>query len=111
MYTYRTLQQLAVEIHKALNNLSSLLMSELFRVKKSKYSLRNNNSLLSNIPHTTKYGLNIITHLVPKIWEKIPNDVKDSHSQSIFKAKIKNWTPVNCPCNICRSYIPNLGFI
>ena len=36
----KNLQQLAVEIYKALNNLSSSLMSELFRVKETKYSLQ-----------------------------------------------------------------------
>ena len=65
----RNLQQLAVEIYKALNNLSSSLMPKLFRVKETEYSLRNKNSLVSNIPRTTKYGLNTITHLAPKIWE------------------------------------------
>ena len=67
----RNLQQLAVEIYKALNNLSSSLMPKLFRVKETKYSLRNKHSLVSNIPHTTKYGLNTITHLPPNIWEII----------------------------------------
>ena len=64
--------------------------SELFRVKESKYSFRNKTSLVSNIPHTTKYGLNTFTHLAPKFWEKISNDVKDSNSLSIFNAQIKH---------------------
>ena len=47
----RNLQQMAREIYKALNNLSSTLMSELFRVKERKYNLRNDNALVPNIPH------------------------------------------------------------
>ena len=57
----RNLQQLAVEIYKALNNLSSSLMRKLFRVNEMKYSLCNKNSLVSNIPCTIKYGSNTIT--------------------------------------------------
>ena len=48
---HRNLQQVAIEIYKALNDLSSTLMSELFRVKEKKYNLRNKNALVSNIPH------------------------------------------------------------
>ena len=57
---HRNLQHLGVEIYKALNNLSSPLMSELFMVKETKYSLRKEN-LVSNMPRTTKYGLDSIS--------------------------------------------------
>ena len=69
---HRNLLQLAIEIYKALNNISSTLMSELFIVKKSKYNLRNEVVIASNQPSTTKYGINSISHLAPKIWEIIP---------------------------------------
>ena len=72
----RNLQQMAIEMYKALNDLSSTLMSELFRVKERKYNLRNDNALVSNISQSTKYGLNNISHLAPKIWEIIPNENK-----------------------------------
>ena len=44
----RNLQQMAIEMYKALNDLSSTLMSELFRTKERKYNLRNDNALVSN---------------------------------------------------------------
>ena len=72
----RNLQQMAIELYKALNDLSSTLMSELFRVKESKYNRRNDNALVPHIPHSTNYGLNTISHLAPKIWEIIPNEIK-----------------------------------
>ena len=49
---HRNLQQLAIEIYKALNDLSTTLKSELFRVKEKKYNIRNKNALVSNIPHS-----------------------------------------------------------
>ena len=36
----RTLQQLAIEIYKALNNLSSSLMSELFMIKRTAFGMK-----------------------------------------------------------------------
>ena len=108
---HRNLQQMAIEIYKALNKLSSTLMSELFRVKERKYNLRNKDALVSNCSRSTNYGLNTISHLAPKIWEIIPNEIKNSKTLSIFKMKIKTWIPNNCPCNICRIYVHNVGFV
>ena len=105
----RNLQQMDIEIYKALNNLSSTLMSELFGVKERKYILRNDNALVSNSPHSTRYGLNTISHLEPKIWEIIPNEIKGCKSLNSFKAKINMWVPTNCPCNLCRPYVHNVG--
>ena len=29
----------------------------------------------------------------------------------IFKREVKQWVPNNCPCRICKNYLPNIGFI
>ena len=29
----------------------------------------------------------------------------------IIKRKINQWVPDNCPCRICKNYLPNIGFI
>ena len=108
---HRNLQQVAIEIYKALNDLSSTLMSGLFRVKEKKYNLRNKNALVSNIPHSTNYGINTISHLAPKIWEIIPNEIRCCQSLNLFKEKIRTWIPINCPCNLCRPYVHKMGFI
>ena len=86
-------------------------MSELLRVKEKKYNLRNKNALVSNIPHSTNYGINTISHLAPKIWEIIPNEIRCCQSLNLFKVKIKTWIPLNCPCNLCIPYVHKVGFI
>ena len=60
---------------------------------------------------TTKYGLNSISYLAPKIWDLIPNEIKRCDNLISFKQKIKSWRPENCPCTLCKVYIPNLGYI
>ena len=107
----RNLQQMAIEMYKVLNDLSSTIMSELFRVKERKSNLRNDNALVSNIPHSTKYGLNTISHLAPKFLEIILDEIKSCKSLNSFKAKINMWVPTNWPCNLCRPYVHNVGFI
>ena len=63
----RNLQLLATEIYKAINNLLSPLMSELFQIRDTKYNLRNRNILVSTNIKMTTYGTNSINYLAPKI--------------------------------------------
>ena len=107
---HRNLQALAIEIYKVLNNLSSPLMSVLFKLKETKYNLRNGSALVSTNKKKTNFGINSISYLAPKIWDQVPEEIKDSNIY-IFKQKIKAWIPLKCPCTLCKLYIPNLGYV
>ena len=108
---HRNIQLLAVEMYKALNKLSSSLMTELFQIIKTKYDLCKGNILISRNVKIVYYGTESISYLAPKIWELIPTDIKNCKSLNCFKSKIKLWIPYDCPCRICKIYIQNLGFI
>ena len=108
---HRNIQLLAIEICKALNNLSSPLMAELFKIKESNYHLRKADSLMSNKPSSTTYGIGSITHLAPKIWEQIPAEMKCCKTLKLFKSKLKLWIPNKCPCRLCKVYVQHVGFI
>ena len=69
---HRNLQVLVIEVYKALNNLSSSLMSALCKLKETKYSFRNETALLSSNKKTTNYGINSLNHLAPKILDFVP---------------------------------------
>ena len=58
---HRNLQFLAIEIYKALHNLSPPLMSELFQLKEVKYNLRQGKTLISNNVKTAHYGTQTIS--------------------------------------------------
>ena len=107
---HRNIQVLAIEICKALNTLSSPL-SELFKLKEIKYSLRKGNVLVSANRKTTNYGINSVSHLAPKFWDLVPEEIKNSKALPMFKQKIKLWIPRDCPYNLCKTYIPNLGYL
>ena len=80
----------------ALNNLSSSLMSELFIIKMSKPNFRKEIVLSSTHTRSTNYGINSISHLAPKFWELISNEIRSCKSLNLFKEKIKTWIPQNC---------------
>ena len=53
------------------------------------YELRGNNFLERRRVKSVRYGTESISSLAPKIWEILPNEIKDSDTLQIFKAKIK----------------------
>ena len=38
-------------------------------------------------------------------------EMKQKSSLFAFKREIKQWLPNNCPCRICKNYLPNIAFI
>ena len=71
------------------------------------------NFTLFTIPAVNRVynGSESISNLGPRIWNLIPNKLKELESVNLFKKEIKKWRPTNCPCRLCRTYIPNLGFV
>ena len=108
---HRNIQSLATEIFKSLNNVSPSIMSEVFKIKETKYELRTGINLQSNNPRTTSYGIDSVSHLAPKIWSQIPTEIKNCKTLNKFKNLIKTWTPKSCPCRLCKVYISKVGFI
>ena len=47
----------------------------------------------------------------PIVWnDMLPGRLKACQSLSEFKTNIKSWVPDNCPCKLCKTYIPGLGY-
>ena len=74
---HRNIQSFATEIFKSLNNVCPSIMSEVFKLKETKYELRTGINLQSNNPRTTSYGIDSVSHLAPKIWSQIPTEIKN----------------------------------
>ena len=108
----RNLQILALEMFKVLKNLTPEIMNEVFPLKTPlNYELRRPREFYTRPIRTVHYGTESIGFLAPKIWEIVPDNIKESSTIIEFKRKIKGWIPTNCPCRLCRTFIPNLGFI
>ena len=61
--------------------------------------------------NSVSYDTETVSFLAPKIWDILPKDIKDSESLDIFKRKIEKWIPSECPCRICKTFVPQVGFI
>ena len=108
---HRNLQVLAIEMFKIKNKMAPELLNEIFQEKTASYNLRRNSNFFIRKVHSVYHGTESLSFLGPKIWELVPEGLKQSESLEIFKNKIKKWVPLRCPCRLCRIYLQNVGFI
>ena len=107
----KNLQVLVIEVYKAINNLSPPIMKSIFDLKSTSYNLRSDLILRTNNVKSVKYGIEALSFRGPKTWSLVPDSIKISKTLSEFKFKIKSWKPIGCDCKLCKTFIPNLGFL
>ena len=105
----RNIQVVAIELYKVINGIAPDISKEIFQLKSS--SLYNSCfPFKTRNVHTTLYGTETLMYLAPKIWSILPNHLKEIKTLKLFKRRIKEWRPANCPCKLCKIYIKGLGF-
>ena len=108
---HRNLQKLAIEMYKLKNNIAPTMMKSIFPETNNPYNLRSNNPFQSSNIHSVFHGTETISFRLPKTWQMVPDHIKQSQTLTEFKLKIENWVPSKCVCRLCKTYIPNLGFL
>ena len=98
----RNLQTFADEIYKAKNKISPDVINSLFEFTNKNYNLRNASVLKRKRYSTVDYGIESLLSLAPKIWELVPDSIREVKALSIFKNKIKTRTTDKCPCRLCK---------
>ena len=62
--------------------------------------------------NSVKHGDQALRTFGPIIWnEMLPEKFKSCVSLDSFKNSIKDWIPTNCKCNLCKTYVPGVGYI
>ena len=99
---HRNTQLLSIELYKVKHNLSNQVLSELFNSQ---------TDFESGLIYTTAYGLRSLKYFAPKIWNTVPIAIRNSDSLSEFTTKIKSKRPVTCLCNLCCTFVGQVGYI
>ena len=74
------------------NDLSTKVLSNIFIQRaQNHYSLRNASECQIPFVRTVYSGTENISYLGPKIWNIVPDKMKNAISLNIFKAQIKNF--------------------
>ena len=106
----RNIQLLSIELYKVVNNISPEIMKLLFPLK-STLRYPNENIFITNNIKTVSWGTESLKHIGPKIWQIIPDHIKNANTLEQFKKKIRKWKPKNCPCRLCKRFITGIGFL
>ena len=106
----RNIQSLAIEIFKMNNDLNPIFMKEIFRPVNHNYNTRRDNLYFLN-PRTVSYGLETFGYRANQIWNSIPNEIKSVKDIDTFKILLAKNNANLCTCNLCKEYIPNIGYI
>ena len=102
----RNLQIPATEMYKIKDDLSPLIVTELFKQRNEQhYDLRKNSQFTIPPVRTLYHGWENISFLQPKIWNILPDRLKNANIIEVFKMQIKKWKPENCPCRLCQVYV------
>ena len=96
---------------KVYKNLSPPIEAELFHVPQSNYNLRHDSYFAIPNVKSLYYGAETLSNLGLRIWNLVPDKLKQLVDIYAFKKEIKKWKPENYPCRLCKTYIPHVGFI
>ena len=91
-------------------NLGPEIMKEVFEIVEDSHTLRNEIKLKSRKIHSVRYGIETAPFLGARVWNSLPSELKECKSE-LFKSKIKNWIPENCPCKLCKTYLVRIGYV
>ena len=91
--------------------MSTELMQGLFCVTQNHYNLRNPHHFAIPSVNSIYHDSESISNLGHRIWNLVPDRLKEFTSISSFKNEIKRWQPEICPRTLCRTYIPRVGFL
>ena len=88
-------------MYKVVNNIAPTIVSELFSFSNVNYSLRSGSQFHQPSANTVWNGQETISYLRPKIWNMVPEEMKQKPSLFAFKREIKQWVPENGLYGIC----------
>ena len=91
-----------IEVYKVLNNIGPVYLRGMFTYKENNYDMRSSNILTQPAFKNVKYGFNTIKYKGAKIWNCLPNEIKEAQSLTYFKSLINKWYGGCCSCQTVK---------
>ena len=108
---HRNIQTLMIEIYKMKNNLNPPIMDNMFERRNNTYNLRNFQEFATKRKRTVKMGLETLNYRSPQLWSILPENLRQINLLVQFKESVRKWVCIDCPCRLCKLYLPNIGFL
>ena len=109
---HRDIQAMVIELFKVKHNIGPSLLKKIFILNENfNPNLRFSSEFKRPNISSVQYGEDSLAYFGSVIWDLIPQEIKFINNLNSFKTAIRKWTPSECPCRLCCTYIGGLGYI
>ena len=91
---------LAEEVYKILEKQRPSYLLNLVRKKETSYNLRRKNVCIDNF-NSIKYGKKSFSYEASKIWNDLPNYIREAKNFKTFRKLLRTWKGEECKCAMC----------
>ncbi len=84
---------LAIEVYKAIHQITPIYIQEMFNIKITPYDLKDPCRTVMPKAKITTHGLKSLTYEGNRIWNSLPVHIKGAENLGIFKDKKSKWQP------------------
>ena len=98
------IKSIVIESYKCIKNTNPSFLHDLIIKKNTGYDLRDQNIAILPKVTTTTYGLNSFNFEASKIWNSLPNVIKekiDAEKPDEFMNEVYKWPGPTCSCGNC----------
>ena len=90
-------------------------MNDIFEPRAVSYDLSSQidfkcKSTRSNV-NSKHFRISSLRYMTSKVWDMVPNNMKNVNYIEVFKNNIKKWKPLNCHCKLCLVYVSYVGYV
>ena len=107
----RNIQSLAIEHLKIKNNFSVTIMNDIFQPRAVSYNLRSQIDFTRSNVNSKHFRISSLRYMTAKVWDMVPNNMKNVNYIEVFKNNIKKWKPLNCHCKLCLDQVSYVGYV
>ena len=100
-----------VEIYKITNDLNLPIMDFMFGRRNNTYNFRNFQEFVIKRKSTLKMNIETLKYRSQQLWSILPENVTQMNSLVQFKESVRKWDCIDCPCRLCKLYLPNIAFL
>ena len=108
---HRNIQTPLVDIYKIKNILNLPIVNFMFERRNSTYNPRNFQEFATKGKRTVKVGLETLNHRHPQLWSILPENLRQINLIVQFNKGVRKWDCIDCPCRLCKLFLPNIVFL
>ena len=94
---------MALETFKIISKQTPTYLQDLITIKQNNYSFRYTNMAVLNQVKTTRYGINSFRFGAARLWNNLPQHIRDQNNINQFRSLVASWDGGGCCCSSCRN--------